>query len=231
MSTLISPPPPRSEDPHDAEALEALIEEARRRARRRRRGYAALALVAVAGGLLGFFLLDGGGGSRYCRGRRRGQRPDHRRQVAACVRPGGRNHHGARRRPPGPGHRLRSNDPGRRLQERGRWSHVAIAESPFPDGPAGRHRHRARGPGDPVSRHRARRGQDDGRGSFLAVDGLGSCRKAKGGEGYWRGQEGFVYTLVVDPRDPDIVYAGTWNRGVLKSTDGGASWRRTGSGR
>ena len=53
--------------------------------------------------------------------------------------------------------------------------------------------------------------------------------KRKRGEGYWRGQ-GFVYTLVVDQRDPDIVYAGTWNRGVLKSTDGGASWRRTGLG-
>ena len=47
---------------------------------------------------------------------------------------------------------------------------------------------------------------------------------------YWRGLEGFVYTLVVDQRDPDIVYAGTWNRGVLKSTDGGSSWRPTGLG-
>jgi photosystem II stability/assembly factor-like uncharacterized protein len=50
------------------------------------------------------------------------------------------------------------------------------------------------------------------------------------GEGYWRPGKGFVYTLVVDQRDPDIVYAGTWNRGVLKSTDGGASWRPTGLG-
>ena len=45
-----------------------------------------------------------------------------------------------------------------------------------------------------------------------------------------RGLEGFVYTLLVDQRDPDIVYAGTWNRGLLKSTNGGASWRRTGLG-
>ena len=49
--------------------------------------------------------------------------------------------------------------------------------------------------------------------------------------GGWHRGEGFVYTLVVDHRDPDIVYAGTWNRGVLKTTDGGASWRRTGPGR
>ena len=50
------------------------------------------------------------------------------------------------------------------------------------------------------------------------------------GEIYLRGLEGFVYTLLVDQRDPDIVYAGTWNRGLLKSTNGGASWRRTGLG-
>ena len=181
MSTLIPPSPPESEDRHDAKALEALIEEARRRARRRRRGYAALALVAVAAGVLGFSVLEQRRRHRYCRGRRRGRRSGHRRQVAACARPGGRNHHGARRRPPASGHRLRSDSPGRRLQERGRWSHVAIAESPVPVGPGGRDRDRARGPGDAVCRHRARRGQDDGRGSFLAVDGLGSSRRENEG--------------------------------------------------
>jgi photosystem II stability/assembly factor-like uncharacterized protein len=42
--------------------------------------------------------------------------------------------------------------------------------------------------------------------------------------------EGYVYALVVDRRDPDIVYAGTWETGVFKTTDGGASWRRMGLG-
>src|SRR5437016_5925307 len=30
----------------------------------------------------------------------------------------------------------------------------------------------------------------------------------------------------VDPRDPDRVYAGTFDRGVFVSEDGGASWRQ-----
>src|SRR5262245_46814972 len=62
MSTLTPTPPVESEDRHDAQALEALIEEARQRARRRRRRYAALAFVAVAAGVLGFSVLDSGGG-------------------------------------------------------------------------------------------------------------------------------------------------------------------------
>jgi len=61
MSILTRPRPPRSDEPADAEALEALIEEARRRARRRRRGYAASALVAAAAGLLGFYGVNHGG--------------------------------------------------------------------------------------------------------------------------------------------------------------------------
>jgi WD40-like Beta Propeller Repeat len=63
MSILTRPRPPRVDEPADAEALEALIEEARRRARRRRRGYAAAALAAAAVGLLGFYGLSHGGGA------------------------------------------------------------------------------------------------------------------------------------------------------------------------
>jgi WD40-like Beta Propeller Repeat len=63
MSILTRPRPPRADDPSDAEALEALIEEARRRTRRRRRGYAACTLVAAAGGLLAFYGFSGGGGA------------------------------------------------------------------------------------------------------------------------------------------------------------------------
>ena len=183
MSTLITPPPPRSEDRRDAEALEALIEEARRRARRRRRAYAALALAAAAAGLLGFSVLDSSGGGPVLPRAKAGsalRSPT----AGGGLRPAWRAEP-SRRSPPTPSTRtrLRSNNLGRRLQERKRWSHVAIAESPVPGGPAGRNRHRARGPGDPVCRHRARRGQDDGRGSFLAVDGLGSCRKENEGRG------------------------------------------------
>jgi photosystem II stability/assembly factor-like uncharacterized protein len=45
-----------------------------------------------------------------------------------------------------------------------------------------------------------------------------------------RSDEGYVYALAVDRHDPDIVYAGTWEKGkgVFKTTDGGASWRRLG---
>jgi hypothetical protein len=63
MSILTRPRPPRADDPSDAEALEALIEEARRRARRRRRGYAACALVAAAAALLVYFGFNHGGGA------------------------------------------------------------------------------------------------------------------------------------------------------------------------
>jgi photosystem II stability/assembly factor-like uncharacterized protein len=237
MSTITSPPaPPDSEDRHDAEALEALIEEARRRARRRRSGYAALALAAVAAGLLGFSVLDssgggtgtaeGGGGvsAQITDGRWRPapgleggtitalavdpQHPDT--VFAATIQAGV----------------FKSADGGRtwrslNLPSRvGRPDAIAIA------------------PADPETLY-----VGTGRGVAKTTDGGRSWRltgsdlvgKRKRGEIYWRvggwvRGDGFVYTLVVDQRDPDIVYAGTWNRGVLKSTDGGASWQRTGLG-
>jgi photosystem II stability/assembly factor-like uncharacterized protein len=232
MSTITSPPsPPDSEDRHDAEALEALIEEARRRARRRRSGYAALTLAAVAAGLLGFSVLDssgggtgtaeGGGGvsAQITDGRWRPapgleggtitalavdpQHPDT--VFAATIQAGV----------------FKSADGGRtwrslNLPSRvGRPDAIAIA------------------PADPETLY-----VGTGRGVAKTTDGGRSWRltgsdllgKRKRGEGYLRGNEGFVYTLLVDQRDPDIVYAGTWNRGLLKSTNGGASWRRTGLG-
>lgn len=36
--------------------------------------------------------------------------------------------------------------------------------------------------------------------------------------------------LVVDPRDPDLVYAGTWGAGVRVSSDGGQTWEDSSSG-
>ncbi len=66
MTVLAPPPrPPRTDDPHEFDAPEALIEEARQRARRRRQGYAAAALLvaaAAAVALLGFH--NGGGGAQ-----------------------------------------------------------------------------------------------------------------------------------------------------------------------
>ena len=231
MSTLTPPPPLRSEDRHDADALEALIEEARRRARRRRRGYAALALVAVAAGLLGFFVLDSGGGDagtaevegggaaqvtdgrwRPATGLEGGtitalavdpQNPDA--VFAATVQAGV----------------FKSADGG------GTWRSLNLPSR------LGRPDAIATAPSEPETLY-----VGTGRGVAKTTDGGRSWRltgsdlrgRRMKGEFYVRGLEGFVYTLIVDPRDPNVVYAGTWNRGVLKSTDGGASWRRTGLG-
>ena len=230
MSTLVPPSPPDSEERHDAKALEALIEEARQRARRRRRGYAALALLAVAAGVLGLSVLDSGGGTgtaapeggvgaqvtdgrwRPATGLEGGtitalavdpQNPES--VFAATVQAGVfKSADGART--------WRSLNLPSRL---GRPDAIAIA------------------PADPETLY-----VGTGRGVAKTTDGGRSWRltgsdlrgKRMRGEFYLRGLEGFVYTLLVDQRDPDIVYAGTWNRGLLKSTNGGASWRRTGLG-
>ena len=39
-----------------------------------------------------------------------------------------------------------------------------------------------------------------------------------------------VSTLAIDPQDQDTVYAATYSSGVLKSTNGGASWSSVNSG-
>src|SRR5258708_39862409 len=42
--------------------------------------------------------------------------------------------------------------------------------------------------------------------------------------------EGYqVRCIAIDPRDPQRVYAGTMDSGLLFSTDGGASWREAGT--
>ena len=230
MSTLIPPSPPESEDRHDAKALVALIEEARQRARRRRRGYAALALLAVAAGVVGFSVLDSGGGAgtaegeggvgaqvtdgrwRPATGLEGGSitalavDPQHPETVfAATVQAGV----------------FKSADGG------GRWRSLNLPSR------LGRPDAIAIAPADPETLY-----VGTGRGVAKTTDGGRSWRltgsdlrgERMRGEFYLRGLEGFVYTLLVDQRDPDIVYAGTWNRGLLKSTNGGASWRRTGLG-
>ncbi len=79
-----------------------------------------------------------------------------------------------------------------------------------------------------------------GRGVFKTTDGGATWRAANDGlfgkesayEHEWRLSEGYVQALVVDPGDAETVYAGTYQRGLFKSTNGGASWaaRQPGGG-
>lgn len=51
--------------------------------------------------------------------------------------------------------------------------------------------------------------------------------------GTWRGrglETTVVQDIAVDPTDPNRIYAGYWDMGFLKSTDGGVSFQRTSSG-
>jgi len=38
----------------------------------------------------------------------------------------------------------------------------------------------------------------------------------------------YVYALLIDPREPGVVYATTWHHGVFRSEDGGQTWARLG---
>jgi photosystem II stability/assembly factor-like uncharacterized protein len=230
MSTLTPPSPPESGERHDAKALEALIEEARRRARRRRRGYAALALVAVAAGVLGFSVLDRGGGTGTAEGEGGvgAQVTDGRWRPATGLEGGtitalavDPQHPDAVFAATIQAGVFKSADGGRTWRSLNLPSRMGRADAI------------ATAPADPETVY-----VGTGRGVAKTTDGGRSWRltgsdlrgERMRGEFYLRGSEGFVYTLLVDQRDPDIVYAGTWNRGLLKSTNGGASWRRTGLG-
>jgi hypothetical protein len=75
-----------------------------------------------------------------------------------------------------------------------------------------------------------------GGGIFKSTDGGATWQAANSGlfgketarERNHRLIEGYVYALLVDPRSPETVYAATIERGLLKSTNGGASWRPVG---
>jgi photosystem II stability/assembly factor-like uncharacterized protein len=60
----------------------------------------------------------------------------------------------------------------------------------------------------------------------------GELRKSLDGGGSWQAilEVGFITTVLVDPFDPSQVYAGTLSQGVLRSVDGGATWRRVNAG-
>ena len=77
------------------------------------------------------------------------------------------------------------------------------------------------------------------RGLYKTSDGGETWRKVLG-EGEWTG----VTDIVMDPRDPDVLYAATWDRhrtvaaymgggpgsGIHKSTDGGETWTKLTTG-
>ncbi|CAI8230392.1 MAG: Dispase autolysis-inducing protein [SAR116 cluster bacterium] len=77
------------------------------------------------------------------------------------------------------------------------------------------------------------------RGLYKTTDGGNSWRKVLG-EGPWTG----ATDLVIDPRNPEILYAATWDRhrtvaaymgggpgsGIHRSTDGGETWKKLTSG-
>jgi photosystem II stability/assembly factor-like uncharacterized protein len=232
MSILTRARPPRPVVPPDAEALEALIEEARRRARRRRRGYAACALVAAAAGLLAFYGFNGGST----------------RSQAGAERPPGAA-------APGQGDalswRLAPGLPGADITElvvdpqRARvmfaatsfagvfkstdgartWRSLSLAPN------TSRFNTLAIAPQDPKTLY-----VGTGRGVFKTTDGGATWQatssdllppKETAERREHRLDEGYVYALAVDRRDPDVVYASTSGSGVFKSTDGGASWHRS----
>jgi photosystem II stability/assembly factor-like uncharacterized protein len=60
----------------------------------------------------------------------------------------------------------------------------------------------------------------------------GELRKSLDGGGSWQAilEVGFITAVVVDPVDPSQVFAGTLSQGVLRSVDGGATWRRVNAG-
>jgi photosystem II stability/assembly factor-like uncharacterized protein len=64
--------------------------------------------------------------------------------------------------------------------------------------------------------------------------GAGVFKSTNGG-GYWSAvntglTDQHILSLVLDPVNPQILYAGTWFGGVFKSTDGGSSWNAASTG-
>src|SRR5439155_2806290 len=65
--------------------------------------------------------------------------------------------------------------------------------------------------------------------NIVYAGGNGSFLKSTDGGQYWNALFptwlfGRINTLAVDPKNPRIIYAGTYRTGVLKSIDGGSNW-------
>jgi photosystem II stability/assembly factor-like uncharacterized protein len=225
--------------PPDADVLDPLIEEARQRARRRRRWYGACALLATSASVFAYFGFNQGGSG--------GAQPQFRAELplggaAAAAQadasrwtlaPGFQSGElGARGLvfdPKHPATVFAATDGGVYKSANGgrTWRPLDLAPGVSGEGPL------AMAPADPKTLYLG-----NGRGIFKTTDG-GATWQATSAEILanetaeerdHRLAEGYVYALVVDRRDPDIVYAGTWEKGVFKTTDGGASWRNVGQG-
>jgi len=62
-------------------------------------------------------------------------------------------------------------------------------------------------------------------GVFKTIDGGGSWHPARSGLTFYP-----IRSMVVDPQNPNVVYAGTDYDGIWKSTDGGETWFQSSSG-
>jgi photosystem II stability/assembly factor-like uncharacterized protein len=67
---------------------------------------------------------------------------------------------------------------------------------------------------------------------FIATTGQGIARAALGDDGEWSVttllSDQDVRCLAVDEHNPSVIFAGTQRQGVLRSDDGGHSWRNNG---
>ena len=70
--------------------------------------------------------------------------------------------------------------------------------------------------------------------TFMATTGTGLARAFRDAKGDWSVEflieDQDVRCLAADPSNPDVVYAGTQRQGVLRSDDGGRTWRPVGQG-
>jgi photosystem II stability/assembly factor-like uncharacterized protein len=228
MSVLTPRPPgpPGHDEPPDVEALEALIEEARRRARRRRRLYGASALVLAAAALTGYFVFDNRGSTSSEVREEPPAGPSGSAQPAAKLAPGIEGGSvSALAVDPNGNVFAATRDAGvfKSANEGRSWRPLAIAARAL------RVDSLAVAAGEPATVYAG-----TGRGVFKSTDGGATWQAANGGlfgretarDRSHRLLEGYVYSLAVDPRDSETVYAGTWRRGLLKTTNAGASWQR-----
>ena len=72
---------------------------------------------------------------------------------------------------------------------------------------------------DPANSQKITAGSVDG--LYISEDGGKNWEKAGGS---LEGLSLFVLSLAIDPSNPDVIYAGTFNDALLKSSDGGTTW-------